>query len=306
MRSFYNQPELLLSLTALFWAGNFVVGRAVAGLIPPAALSCIRWGLAASFLLPFAWSYLRKDVSVLRRRWRMIVFLGVIGPGCFNTLSYLGLAFTEALNGLILNAAGPMFIALAAWGIFGDRISPSQFIGLAIGFAGVLLIVAKGDFTALAGFKFNEGDLLIVVAMVAWSIYTAYLRKRPPMSWQSFNVSTYAVAALANLPFALLDQEFRYDLATNWGAIAAIAYVAIFPSLIAYIFYNRGVELLGSARAGVYLFLVPVFGALLATLFLGEKLHLFHALGFALIVAGVVLSGRRAKNVESSAVNRAL
>ncbi len=292
MKWLYRQPELLLTLTSFFWAGNFVIGRAVAGVIPPAVLSSLRWGVASLLLLPFALRYLRKDGQVLRRHWRMLVFLGVIGPGCFNTLSYLGLTYTEALNGLILNAAGPIGIALAAWAIFGDRIAANQFIGMVVGFLGVLFIIAKGDFAALAHFRLNSGDLLIIFAMSAWSVYTAFLRKRPPVNWQSFNVTTYAVAALSNVPFALADPNANYDWVTNWSAVAAVAYVAIFPSLLAYIFYNRGVELLGSARAGVYLFLIPVFGALLATLFLGEKLALFHALGFALIVAGVVLGGR--------------
>lgn len=205
MKWLFNQPELLLSLTSFFWAGNFVIGRAVAGIIPAVTLSCIRWGLACLFLLPFALPYLRKDAPLIYRNWRTIVFLGLIGPGCFNTLSYLGLTSTEALNGLILNAAGPMFIALGAWIIFRDRISPSQLIGMAVGFAGVLFIVAKGDFTALLEFRLNSGDLLIILAMGTWSIYTAFLRKRPAISWQSFNVTTYGVAALANFPFVMMN-----------------------------------------------------------------------------------------------------
>ncbi len=293
MRSFFDRPGLLLTLVTIFWAGNFVLGRAIVGMIPPVTLACLRWTLATLIFLPFAWPYLKRDAAIIRKSWPMLLFLGVIGAGCYNTLSYLGLVSTEALNGLVLSAAGPMFIALTAWGLFGDRLQPAQLAGLAAGFFGVLVIIAKGDLSSLAGFRFNPGDLLLIAGMITWSIYTAFLRKRPHMSWQSFNISTYTVAAVANVPLALIERGLGHSMTANAATAAAIAYVAIFPSLLAYIFYNRGVELLGPARAGLYMFLIPVFGALLAVLFLGERLHLYHALGFAFIIAGVVIGSRR-------------
>ncbi len=293
MKSFFDRPKLLLTLVAIFWAGNFVLGRAIVGLIPPVTLACLRWTLATLIFLPFAWPHLKRDAGVIRKNWRMLLFLGVIGAGCYNTLSYLGLVWTEALNGLVLNAAGPMFIALTAWGLFGDRLDPTQLAGLAAGFFGVLVIIAKGDLASLAAFKFNPGDVLLIIGMITWSIYTAFLRKRPRISWQSFNISTYAVAAMANVPLASIERGLGHTMQATAATAAAIAYVAIFPSLIAYIFYNRGVELLGPARAGLYLFLIPVFGALLAVVFLDERLHLYHALGFAFIIAGVVIGSRR-------------
>lgn len=293
MRSFFDRPGLLLTLVAIFWAGNFVLGRAIVGAIPPVTLACLRWTLATLIFLPFAWPHLRRDAAIIRKNWPMLVFLGVIGAGCYNTLSYLGLVSTEALNGLVLSAAGPMFIAITAWGLFGDRLHPTQLAGLAAGFFGVLVIIAKGDLSSLAGFKFNPGDLLLIAGMITWSIYTASLRKRPHISWQSFNISTYAVAAVANVPLAFIERGLGPGMTVNAATAAAIAYVAIFPSLLAYIFYNRGVELLGPARGGLYMFLIPVFGALLAVLFIGERLHLYHALGFAFIIGGVVIGSRR-------------
>jgi drug/metabolite transporter (DMT)-like permease len=288
LRSFFDRPGLLLTLAALFWAGNFVLGRAIVGEIPPVTLACLRWTLATLIFLPIAWPHLRRDAAAIRKHWRILAFLGAVGAGSFNTLSYLGLVWTEALNGLVLNAAGPVFIALTAWGLFGDRLKPTQVAGLAAGFLGVVVIIAKGDLASLAAFKLNPGDILLIIGMITWSLYTAFLRKRPHISWQSFNISTYAVAAVANVPLAFID-----SMTANAATAAAIAYVAIFPSLLAYIFYNRGVELLGPARAGLYMFLIPVFGALLATALLGEKLHLYHALGFAFIIGGVVIGSRR-------------
>jgi drug/metabolite transporter (DMT)-like permease len=298
LRSFFNHPGLLLSLTSLFWAGNMVLGRAVVGLIPPVSLACLRWAIASLLLMPFAWPYLRKDWRKIAKSWKIMLFLGIVGPGFYNTLSYLGLVQTEALNGLVLSAAGPMFIALAAWSIFGDPLPPVQLFSLATGFIGVLLIIARGDLSSLAALRINPGDGFLLAGLLMWSIYTAFLRKRPAVSWQSFNAVSYSVAAFANLPFALGEQRLGHVISGNFATVAAIFYTAIFPSLIAYIFYNRGVELLGPTRAGFYFFLVPVFGALLAMVFLGEQLHLYHAAGFALIIAGVVLGSRRPRNAE--------
>ncbi len=295
MKSLFDRPGLLLTLVAIFWAGNFVLGRAFVGLIPPVTLACLRWTLATLIFLPFAWPYLRRDAAVIRRSWPMLLFLGVMGAGSYNTLSYLGLVSTEAVNAFVLGAAGPMFITLIAWGLFGDPVEPRQLLGLGAAFLGVLLIIAKGDLSSLAAFRFNAGDILIIAAMITWSIYTCFLRKRPRISWQSFNISTYAVAGAGNFPLALIENRMGHGMTVNIATVAVIAYVAIFPSLIAYIFYNRGVELLGPARTGLYMFLVPVFGALLAMVFLGERLHFYHALGFAFIIGGVVIGSRRGK-----------
>lgn len=289
MTPLYNNAGLLLSVTSLFWAGNVIVGRAVAGMIPPITLSCLRWTLATFIFLPFAWSFLRRDWALVRKSWLSIMLFGIIGPGCYNTLSYMGLAWTEALNGLILNAAGPIFIALVSWGIFGDRLRAVQVAGLAMGFFGVLAVIAKGDLRLLTGLTFGLGDIVLIIGMIMWSIYTACLRLRPDVSWQSFSATTYGVAAIGNLPLAAIELTHGGTMSANSGTIAAVSYTAIFPSLIAYMCYNRGVAILGATRAGLYLFLVPVFGALFAMIILGEQLHLYHASGFILIIAGVLL-----------------
>ena len=299
MKPLRDNAGLLLSLTSLFWAGNVIVGRAVAGTIPPITLACLRWTLATLIFLPFAWPHLRKDAGQIARSWRTILFLGFIGPGCYNTLSYMGLIWTEALNGLVLNAAGPIFIALTAWGIFGDRLGKLQLAGLAMGFVEVLIVIAKGNPSLLAEFTFSLGDILLIIGMFTWSIYTACLRLRPAISWQSFNATAYGVAALGNLPLAIMEGGSGTGVSANAATFATIAYIAIFPSILSYIFYNRGVDLLGPTRAGLYLFLVPVFGAILAVIFLGEQLHAYHAFGFALIMAGVLL-GNSSRTIKAA------
>lgn len=229
---------------------------------------------------------------MIAANWRLLLFLGITGPAFFNTVSYLGLVSTEAINGLVLNAAGPMFIGLAAWSIFGERLEVSQFIGMITGFVGVILIIAKGDLSSLQALRFNPGDLLFIAGTIAWAVYTAFLRKRPAISWQSYNLVTYAVAAAANAPFVFVEYQLGHVMTVNSVTITSVVFLAIFPSLLAYIFYNRAVEQLGPAAAGLYLFLIPIFGALLAMLSLGERPQPFHLIGFALIIAGVVIGSR--------------
>jgi drug/metabolite transporter (DMT)-like permease len=296
-----NRPRLLITLSSLFWAGNVIVGRAIVGYVPPLTLTWLRWTFATLFLLPVAWPFLRKEWPLIAKNWRTLLLLGIIGPACYNALYYVGLVSTEALSGLVISAAGPMFIALTARSLFGDRLTLGMLAGIVTGFAGVLFIITRGDPEAISALKFNTGDLLLLAAIFAWSVYTALLRMRPPISWQSYNFVTYAVAAFVNAPPAMAEHLLGFTMTASWVTVLAVLFVAIFPSLLGYIFYNRAVELLGPARAGLYLFLVPVFGALLATATLGERLHLFHAIGFALIFIGVLIGGNGTKTAAQSA-----
>jgi drug/metabolite transporter (DMT)-like permease len=290
--SILDRPRLLLTLTCLLWAGNVIVGRAVVGTVPPVTLACLRWTFAALLFLPFAWPHLKKDAAAIAANWRILLFLGLNGPALYNTLSYFGLVWTSAVNSLVLNAAGPMVITLMAWGIFGDKLQTAQVLGMAVALLGVLIIVAKGNLLALAAFHFNPGDIVTIAGILCWAIYTACLRLRPPLSWQSFSFITYAIAGLVNMPLAYAEFSLGYTMALDWTAAGAVFYVAIFPSLAGYILYNRAVELLGPASASLYLFLIPVFGAVLATALLGETLAPFHAAGFALIIGGVAVGSQ--------------
>jgi drug/metabolite transporter (DMT)-like permease len=298
--SLYNRAPLLLAFTALFWAGNVVVGRAVAGVVPSVMLVTLRWGIATLILLPFAWQHLKRDWREVRDHLPILIFLSLIGPGCYNTMFYLGLTSTEATNGLVLNAAGPSFIAVAAYILFGDRLTKTEFFGLGLGFLGVILIIAKADLSTLASLHFNPGDLLLMAAMAAWAVYTAFLRKKPKMAWQTFNAVTFAMATIINVPFAFLERSLGYELHFTAGAALAVLYISIFPSLIAYVFYARAVDLIGPIRSGIYLFLIPVFGAVMTTFFLGERLALYHVLGFLLVIGGVVVGAKGTPTLEEA------
>jgi drug/metabolite transporter (DMT)-like permease len=290
----YDNAYVLLSLVSLFWAGNQVLGRAVAGSIPPITLGCIRWLLATLILLPFAWRSLRADWPMVRAHLGFLAFLGVIGGGAINTLSYIGLNDTTAMNSLVLNSSAPIFIVLFCFLTFGDRISLRQAIGIVISIAGVLVVVLHGDLAQLASLSLNRGDLFVIAGMACWGVYTAFLRKRPAIAPLSFAVVTFAAAALVNLPLAAGEALAGSLPQPNIETALAFAYTGIFPSVLAYLFFNRSVELIGGSRAGVFTHLVPLFGALLAFGLLGERLGVHHIAGFALILAGIWLAARGA------------
>lgn len=288
----FANAYILLALVSLFWAGNQVVGRAMAGTVPPITLGFIRWALATLILLPFAWSSLKADWPVVRANLAFLAFLGMIGGGAINTLSYIGLNYTTAMNALILNSAAPVFIVLFCVLIFRDHITARQWAGIAISIMGVLAVVLRGDFTMLADLSLNRGDLLVIAGMACWGVYTALLRKRPPIAPLSFAAATFAAAAVMNLPLAAGEALTGHLPHATAAAAVAFVYVGIFPSVLAYLFFNRGVELIGASRAGVFTHLVPLFGAVLAIVLLGERPGLYHAAGFALILAGIWLAAR--------------
>lgn len=289
----YGNAYLLLALTALFWAGNFVLARGVHDHVPPIALAWARWTIASLLVLPFALAHIRRDWPVIRDNLPILFFLGTVGVGAFNTLSYTGLNYTTALNALVLQSSGPILIVLASFLIFGDRISPRQALGIVLSLAGVLTMVARGDLSVLKTLELNRGDLFLLIALVLWGLYTAFLRKRPSIHWLSFIGVTFIIGALANLPFFLWEHLTVRQMQLDAETAAAFAYVSVFPSILAYIFFNRGVELIGANRAGVCLHLVPLFGAILAITLLGEQIRAYHFAGIALILLGVSLAARK-------------
>jgi drug/metabolite transporter (DMT)-like permease len=296
LSALFNQPYLLLTLTPLFWGGNFVLGRGVHEFFPPIALASIRWTLAFLIILPFAWPHLRRDWRVIRRNWPWLLLLGATGAGSFNTLTYIGLNYTPALNALIINSSGPVMIALASFIFFSDRLTVRQGFGIALSLTGVVVVVSKGDFQALAQLQVNSGDLWVLAAMAVWGVYTAFLRKRPAeIHWLSLAASLFCVAAVLNWPLHAWEHAYIRSLVLSTDALLAIGYVSIFPSILAYVFYTRGVELIGGNRAGVFLHLVPLFGSTLAILILGEQPLWSHAVGFALILTGVTIAARRGR-----------
>ena len=293
LRPLWTNAYLLLTLTALFWAGNSVVGRAARELVPPVALAFWRWFAAFLLIMLIAGPHLRRDAAALKAKWPAVLALGVLGVGAFNTLLYSGLQYTTALNALLLQSAQPPLILLTAFLLFRDRAGPAQIAGVLLSLVGVLVIVAGGDLDVLLELRLNPGDALILVAVLLWVLYSVLLRLRPEVHAVSFLAVTFAIAWLFILPFYAAELAAGRRVVAAPESFAALAYVAVFPSLIAYACFNRGVELIGPGRAGVFLNLMPVFGALLAVGLLGERFTLAHAVGIALIGAGILLTRNR-------------
>ena len=289
-----NRPYLLLSLTSLFWAGNIVLGRYVAGHVPPMTLSCVRW-IGAFCMRPFARPHLRRDWPALRARLPLMVVLSATGFAINNALSYWALQYTQALNALLIQSAGPLFVALWSLLLFGVRLTLAQFAGILISLAGVFTIILRGDLGALANIRFNRGDVMVAGALLAFGLYSALMPRRPVTHQLSLISFTMGCGALLLLPFSIWEFSTGLTLKLDALTLVTLVFVVIFPSTLAYLFFNRGIALVGPNRAAPFLHLVPVFGSVMAILLLGEQLRLFHLVGYLLVLAGVVIASRAGK-----------
>jgi drug/metabolite transporter (DMT)-like permease len=289
-----NQPYLLLSLTSLFWAANIVLARFVAGHVPPMTLSCVRWIGAFAMLLPFAWPHLKRDWPAMRAHLPLMLVLSATGFAFNNALSYWALQYTEALNALLIQSSAPLFVALWALALFGVRLTLAQFFGIVTSLAGVLVILLRGDLGALLSIHFNRGDLMFGGAVLSFGLYSALMTRRPKTHQLSLIAFTIGAGAVLLLPFSAWEFSTGYTLKFDALTLATLAYVMIFPSTLSYLFFNRGIALIGPNRSAPFLHLVPVFGSAMAILLLGEQPRLFHLIGYALVLAGIVIASRQA------------
>ncbi|KMS54407.1 permease [Novosphingobium barchaimii LL02] len=281
---------LLLGLVMLFWAGNSITGRAVRSDIPPFTLAFGRWLIAVAVLAPFAARRLWAERAEALAGWRWILALGFLGIVCFNAFIYSGLRHTSAANALLLQASIPALVLVLDRVMFGGRAGALHIAGVVASTLGVVGIVFKGDVSALATLRLGAGDALILCGVVVWGLYTVLLRKKPPISSASFLLLVFMLGALAMAPLALWEWGQGMQVAWSPRVLAAFGYVGVFPSVLAYFIYNAATAQLGAARAGQAITLMPLFGALLSALLLGETLEGYHLVGMALILAGIVLS----------------
>jgi drug/metabolite transporter (DMT)-like permease len=223
----------------------------------------------------------------------MMVLLSALGFAYNNAISYWAMQYTEALNALLIQSAGPLFVALWSLVLFGVRLTAAQLAGITISLAGVLTIILRGDFGALAGISFNRGDLMFASSLVSFGLYSALMPRRPVTHALSLISFTTCCGALMLLPFSVWEYSTGAALKFDRLTMATLFYVLIFPSTLAYLFFNRGLALIGPNRAAPFFHLVPVFGSAMAILLLGEQLRLFHLAGYALVLAGVVIASRR-------------
>lgn len=296
MNKLKDQPTLLLTLAVLFWAGNFILGRAFHNEISPIALVFWRWAVASLLIIIPAWPHLRRDQHALLQCWPAVLLLSILGISAFNTLAYTGLQYTQAINAFLMQSMMPVLIVALSFLLFREQVTRRQVAGILLSLTGAVTIIARGDLTLLLALSFNRGDLLVLSATVCYAGYSVMLRKRPVVHPLSFIAATFWTGSLILLPLYLWETTTVRPFTLTFNSGLVIAYVAFFPSIISYLCYNRGVELLGANRAGLFIHLMPVFGSVMAILFLGEIFHAFHAIGIALIAAGIFLAtaGRKA------------
>lgn len=288
----FANPYLLLTLTALFWSGNMVVGRGVHEAVPPFALAFWRWSIALLCVLPLALPHLRTQWPLVKLHWKVLVVLGLLGVGGYNTLVYIGLHTTTATNASILNSFIPIATIALAFVLLGRRIGRMEAVGVMLSLFGVGLIVARGDLQTLVGFSLNRGDLWLLGAVLVWGLYTVMLHWRPPIHPMLLFAVCAVIGLIALAPLYAWELASGHYIQASAPALVAILYVGIFPGFLGHVFYNAGVAAVGPSQGSLFIHLMPVFGTLLAALFLSEQPHWFHFAGMALILGGIFLTTR--------------
>ncbi len=284
-----NKAYLLLLLPPLFWAGNVVLARGIIDLIPPVSMSFWRWTIALLLLTPFTWKQLRRDWPVAVKGWKVLSLSAFVGVTCFNIMLYAAVHTTTALNCALMQAAMPAAIILVSYLIDRERILRRQAFGTGLCMAGASYIVLQGDIETLLELRFAEGDLIMLVAIFFYALYTVLVKKRPAIHPLSFLTLIIAIGVLYLIPLYLVEQQFSAPLIISREVVLSIGYVAIFPSILAYLCWNHGIERLGANRAGLYINLIPLFASLMAVFLLNERFQSYHLLGMLLIFGGIAL-----------------
>jgi drug/metabolite transporter (DMT)-like permease len=295
----------LLCVPPLLWAGNAVVGRLVVGHFPPQLLNALRWSVALALLLPLGWRALSTPAAraAIRQRWRYLASLGLFGVSLYNALQYLALTTTTAVNATLIAASGPIWMMLTGTLLYAERPRWAQWAGSALSLAGVALVIGRGDPLAMARVQFVAGDLLMIVATAVWAIYSWQLARPPPSmrapqrpdwNWAEFLV----VQMVFGLGWSWLWAALGHAVAPQpivWsgGTVLALLYVAVGPSIAAFWCWGAGVARAGPTTAAFFANLTPPFAALLSSLLVNESPRPYHAVAFALVVAGIIVSSRR-------------
>lgn len=293
LRRLADWPHLLLFLTITFWSGNAIVGRAVSGHVPPVGLAFWRWTLAGLIVLVLFWPRVRAEWPQVRAQWPIVLLLSFLGITIFNTFLYTGLQETQAINALLMQTAMPVLIIVWSFLVYRERVSLLQAAGLLVSLAGAAAVISRGDPAVLLGLEWNRGDVWVLAAVACYAGYTALLRERPALSAATFLAVSFLAGATMLLPVYLWEAlVLGRTMPLDWQAAGAIAYVSVFPSILAYACFNRGVALVGAAVAGQFMYLLPLVGGLMSVVLLGEALLWAHGVGLVLIVGGLWLAAR--------------
>ena len=292
-RKAWANPYLLLALTTLLWGGNAIASRLAVGNVSPMALTSLRWiGVALVFPVIF-----RRELvaywPVIRANWLQITVMGALGFTVFNALMYVAGHYTTAINMGITQGAIPAMVMIGAWVIFRTPLGVLQIIGLMLTMLGVMLVALHGDLAELTRLAFNYGDVLMVIAGGFYAGYTLALRKRPALPGLVFFTCMAIVACLLSLALFGWEIALRQQLWPNWQGWLIVLYVTLGPSIASQLMFMRGVELIGPARAGLFVNLVPIWSAVLGVLVLKEPFAAYHGIALLLVLGGIWIAERK-------------
>jgi drug/metabolite transporter (DMT)-like permease len=298
MQRIIQNGYLLMVITAVAWSGNAIVARGVHEVVPPVGLAFWRWMATLPVFLLFAWPHFRKDLPAALRHWKIMLLFSVLSVSIYNSVIYIALNSTTATNSFLINTSRPMIIVLMSLLFFGVRVGAVQAAGLVLGLVGTSVVVFRGDLSAIAELDLVPGDMWVVVATTFWALYTVFLHKRPKIHPTSFMLFTAVAGVAMLLPFYVAETILYRPVPVVPETFLAVAYLSLVASVIAYMSYNRAVELLGANKAGLTSYLLPVFGVALAIILLGEAFRPYHAAGVAMLLSGVYLATKEHKSIK--------
>ena len=293
-----QQAYLFLILTTLFWAGNFIVGEQASRFdIPPFTLNFYRWTFAWLILAPFTIKEIIEKKDHIIENIKLIIVLGITSITIFNSIVYYSLNFTQVISGVLMISTIPVMIIVFCWILKIEKSNVYQILGVIFSLFGVIVIITKADLVILLNLNFNKGDLWMVVAMFSWAMYSALLRKKKLEISQLSLLQIIISAGLVFLfPAYLIELSLGHKTSIHLPFILILTYVVLFPGLASFIFWIKGISLIGSNRAGIFLHLIPIFSTIMAIIILKEKFMFYHLIGALLIVTGIILSSKKKNN----------
>ena len=289
---------ILLILTTLFWSGNFIVGKAASLFeIPPFTLNFYRWTFAWLILAPFTLPEIIRKKNYILENIKLITILGITSITIFNSIVYYSLNFTQVISGVLMISTIPVMIIIFCWLFKIEKTNVYQILGVIFSLLGVVVIITKADLNILLNLNFNKGDLWMVVAMFSWAMYSALLRKKKfELSQLSLLQMIISAGLLFLLPAYLIELTLGYRVDIDLPFALTLTYVVLFPGLASFIFWIKGISIIGSNRSGIFLHLMPIFSTILAIIIFKEKFMIYHLFGATLIITGIILSSKKKKN----------
>ena len=295
MKNNNNLAYILLFLTTLFWSGNFIVGKAASIYeIPPFSLNFYRWLFAWLILLPFTYKEILKKKDYILNNLGLFIILGVTSITIFNSIVYYSLNFTQVISGVLMISTIPVMIIFISSLLKIEKTNFFQIIGVALSLIGVVFIVTKADIEILKTLNFNKGDLTMVIAMFSWATYSALLKKK---KYELSQISLLEVVITFGLVFLIpiyfIEMNMGYLIKLGKPFYLTLTYVVLFPGLCSFFFWIKGISIIGANRSGIFLHLMPIFGAIMSMLIFDEKFMFYHFLGAIFILMGIILSNKK-------------